>query len=167
MRSASAFPLGYNPAIYESRVRARRKPVRKAVAPNVALARGFQEVQVLDFWTYIARVDSGHSVHDSPTSQDSTYTQPAHRTNFLGSHGCHFRCRGLDYLEWKVLGERLGHCRESYVYSDFSPTIHHPCTTHMGPSFARLVYWTTRTGFCRLARQARQFFAFWERRLLI
>jgi hypothetical protein len=167
MRSASAFPLRYNPPIYESSVRARRKPVRKAVAPNLALAHGFQEVDVLDFWAYIAGVDSDRSVHDSPTSQDSTYTQPAHRTNFRGSHGCHFGCRGVDYLERKVIGKRLGHCRKSYVYSDFPPTIHHPRTTHLGPSFARLVYWSTWTGFFRLARQACQFFAFWERRFLI
>jgi hypothetical protein len=39
---------------------------------------------------------------------------------------------GVDYLEWKILGERLRHCRKPHVYSRVSPSIHRPRSTQLG-----------------------------------
>jgi hypothetical protein len=144
--------------IYESRVRAGRTHRRMAVAPEMAmtakmaLARRLQKVHVLGLRSNIPDVSGEHSVHDSPISHTSTPPKRAYRTDFLYSYGRHFWGGGVGYLEGEIVGEALGDCRKPYVYSDFSPTIHHPRTTCLGPPRRRVVCWTTRTGFLCLAQ---------------
>ena len=121
------------------------------MAPEFALAYRFQKVHVLFFWGYIPVVCGGHSVHAFPTAQDSTSPESAHRTNLLGARGRNFWSGGVDNLEWKIVGTRLGHCRKFYAYPDISPTIYHPRSTRLGPLLGLLICRTNRTSFIRLA----------------
>ena len=122
------------------------------MAAKMAVAHRLQEVHVLDLRSYIPDVSGEHFVHDSPNSHTSISPKRAYRTDFLCSHGRHFWSGRVGYLEGKILGEGLGNCGKPYIYSDFPPTIHHHRTTRLGPPRGRVVCWTTRTGFLRLAR---------------
>jgi hypothetical protein len=142
---------------HESRVRAGRTPHRRGVASEIAVAamavaHRLQKVHVLDFRDYNADIRGGHSVHDSASSHHSTSPKRTHRTDFLDSRRRHFWGGGVEHLERKILGERLGNRRKRNVYSNVLPTIHHPRTTRLGPPRRCVVCWTTRSGLFRVAR---------------